>query len=50
MESKKFFKKVKIKLKQAHRYWDQISGYQKGRVLKGVGEMGKEGQLYGDEW
>ena len=40
---KKLTNKTKIQ-----RSWEQISGYQRGRDLVGVGEMGEGGQLYGD--
>ena len=47
MESKKFLKRTnKIKLKQTHRYRDQISGYQKGRVLRGWVNKGPSSQGY----
>ena len=37
------------KPKQTHTYREQITGYQRGRVV-GEGEMAKGGQLYGERW
>lgn len=37
------------KQKLIHRYREQMNGYQSGRGCE-VGQMGEEGQWYGDGW